>query len=163
MGAKRYIVGLDPGTEKVGFALMEDDLDTRGDLRLLDHELIAVEGTRPFRLYWIHERLTKLFSKLRDRRLDVAVEKMFISNNPATAIILGEARGVVLAAAGAVPKARLFDYFPSEHKKTVAGHGGATKYQAMLAVRLILKIDVDLPLDVADACCIGVHHARIGH
>lgn len=163
MENSRLIVGIDPGTEKVGFAVLEQDLDRKDTPRLLEHDLIHAQGTRPFRLFWIHEKLRELFERHRERnRIDVAIEKMFLGDNPATCIILGEARGVAMAAAGAVPKARIFDYFPSEHKKSIAGHGGATKYQAMLAVRLLLHIEDELPLDVADACCIAVHHSRVG-
>ncbi len=163
MGEKRIIVAVDPGTEMAGLAVLEQDLDTKAAPRLLEHSLIRAQGTRPFRLFWIHERMTEIFQKYkRARRLDVAIEKMFVGNNPSTAIILGEGRGVVLAAAGAVRGARIFDYFPSEHKKSVAGHGGASKYQAMLAVRLILNLEEDLPLDVSDACSVGIHHSRVG-
>lgn len=164
MGEKRLIVAVDPGTEKVGVAILEQDLDTKQMPVLLEHELIHAQGDRPFRLFWIHERLTELVAKYRKkyRRIDFAIEKMFMGDNPATCIILGEARGVVLAAAGSVPKARIFDYFPAQHKKSVGGHGGATKYQVMLAVRVMLGISEELPLDVSDACSIGIHHAMFG-
>jgi len=163
MGEKRIIVGIDPGSEFAGVAVLEQDLDRKDTPRPLEHDLIRAQGTRPFRLYWIHEKLAELFQRYKTaKRIDVAIELMFLGNNPKTSIILGEARGVVLAAAGAVPKARIFDYAPSSHKKSVAGHGGATKYQAMLAVRLLLGITEDLPLDVSDAYCIAVHHSRIG-
>lgn len=163
MGDKRVIIGIDPGTEFVGFAVLEQDLDRKDTPRPLEHDLIRAQGSRPFRLFWIHEKLRELFERHRARRrIDVAVELMFVGNNPQTSMILGEARGVVMAAAGAVPKARIFDYAPSSHKKSVAGHGGATKYQAMLAVRLLLGLEGDLPLDVSDAYCIAVHHSRVG-
>lgn len=163
MGDKRLIVAVDPGTENVGVAILEQDLDTKEMPRLLEHELIRAQGTRPFRLYWIHERLTEIIQKYKKyRRIDVAVERMFIDKNPQTALALGEAHGVVLAAAGSVPKARIFDYFPAQHKKSVGGHGGATKYQVALAVRVMLKLDEMLPLDVSDACSIGLHHAMFG-
>lgn len=159
--ARRYIVAVDPGTVSVGVAVLEDELDSGRGLRLLDHALIQPQGQKHFRLFWIHEKLTEIFLKFGDRRLDIAIERMFVGNNPSTAIVLGEARGAVLAAAGAVKLARIFDYSPGEHKRSVSGNGQAQKYQCMLAVRAILKLDEDLPLDVADAACLGVHHARV--
>ena len=161
--AKRYIVAVDPGTVAVGVAVLENELDSGRGLRLLDQRLIRPQGEKHFRLFWIHEKLTEVFKQYSNRRLDIPIERMFVGNNPQTAIILGEARGAILAAAGAVKAARVFDYSPGEHKKAVAGNGQAEKYQCALAVRLILGLDdkVDLPLDVADACCLGVHHARV--
>lgn len=159
----RWIVGVDPGTEWAGVAILEQDVESRTGLKLVDHEHIKVQGQRPFRLYWIHERLTKIFQRLKaqdpGRRMDVAVELMFMGDNPKTSIILGEARGVILAAAGAVPKARIFDYSPSEMKARVAGHGHAEKAQVACAVSLTLKLDYLLPLDVADAAGHAILHS----
>lgn len=165
MSKKRYVVGVDPGTLVVGWAVLEDELDTGRGLCLVDHGVIQPQGEKHFRLYWVHEKLSELFRRLKDRRLDVALERMFVHKNPATAIVLGEARGAVLAAAGAVKGARIFDYSPGEMKKAVAGHGMAQKYQVQLAVRLLLKLDEkeEIPLDVSDAMGLGVYHAtRIG-
>lgn len=161
MPKKRYIVGLDPGTLVVGWAVLEDELDTGRGLQLLDHGVIRPQGEKHFRLYWVHEKLSELFRKLADRRLDVALERCFVHKNPATAIVLGEARGAVLAAVGEVKGARVFDYSPGEMKKAVAGHGMAQKYQVQLAVKLLLKIDPEeeIPLDASDAMGLGVYHA----
>lgn len=163
MGALRWIVGCDPGTVDVGVAVLMEDLETRSGLRLVDHELIHVEGQRHFRLYWIHERLTKIFTRLKaqapGRRMDVAVEHALVYKSPSTAIVMGEARGVILAAVGAVPKARIFDYAPSSMKKAVAGHGGAEKAQVAAAVSLRLALPDLLPLDVADAAGLAILHS----
>lgn len=159
MSAKRYTIGIDPGTVACGYAVLENELDSGGGLKLLEHGLISPQGQKHFRLFWVLEKLTALFLRHKDRRLDIAVERMFVGKNSATAIVLGEARGVVLAAAGAVKKARIFDYSPGEYKKAIAGNGHAEKYQVGLAVRLLLKIDEDLPLDVSDAAALGLFHA----
>lgn len=163
MPAMRWIVGCDPGTSEVGVAVLEEDIETRSGLRLVDHELISVEGTRPFRLHWIHERLTKIFQRLKKtdpgRRMDVAVELMFVWKSPKVAIVMGEARGIILAAAGAVPKARIFDYQPSSMKKAIADHGHAEKAQVAAAVSLKLGLPDLLPLDVADAAGLAILHS----
>jgi crossover junction endodeoxyribonuclease RuvC len=164
MACMRWIVGVDPGSVAVGVAVLEEDIETRTGLRLVEHEWIQVEGSRAFRLYWIHERLTKIFRKLREaapgRRTDVAVEYMFMGDNPKRAIELGEARGVVLAAAGNHPKVQLFDYPPSSMKKHVGGHGQAEKAQVAAAVSLKLGLQDLLPLDVADAAGHAIFHAE---
>ena len=159
MGAKRYVIGCDPGTTAVGVCALEDELDSGHGLKMLDTLLIRPDGQRHFRLFWVHEKLLAFFKKFSDRRLDIAVELMYMGNNPQTAIILGEARGVVLAAAGAVRSARVFDQQASVMKKVVAGHGGASKYQVAAAVSLKLKLQDLLPEDVADAAGHAILHA----
>lgn len=163
MPCKRFILGVDPGTVAVGVAVLEEDIETRTGLRLIDHELIKVDGARHFRLFWIHDRLMKVMRRLQqgdpNRRLDVALELMFMGDNPKTAIILGEARGVVLAAVGSIRGAQVFDYAPSEMKKAVAGHGGAQKAQVAAAVSLRLGLPDLLPLDVADAAGHAILHS----
>ncbi|HYE98923.1 MAG TPA: crossover junction endodeoxyribonuclease RuvC [Planctomycetota bacterium] len=164
MPALRWIVGCDPGTAEAGIAILEEDIETRSGLRLVDHEHICVEGSRAFRLYWIHERLTKIFQRLKEtdpgRRMDVAVEFMFAgARNPKTSMVMGEARGIILAAAGAVPKVRIFDYSPSAMKKAIADHGFAQKAQVAAAVSLKLNLPELLPLDVADAAGLAILHS----
>jgi crossover junction endodeoxyribonuclease RuvC len=163
MPSLRWIVGVDPGTAQCGVAILEENVESRTGLRLVDHEWVNADGPRHFRLYWIHERLTKIFRRLKDmdpsRRMDVAVELMFMGDNPKTSIILGEARGVILAAVGAVPRARIFDYPPAMMKKEVAGHGSAEKAQVAAAVSLKLGLPELLPLDVADAAGHAILHS----
>ena len=164
MPSMRWIVGVDPGTVSPGVAVLEENVESRTGLRLVEHELIKVEGQRSFRLYWIHDRLTKLFQRLEaqqpGRRMDVAVEYMFVGSNAKTSMIMGEARGVILAAAGAVPKARIYDYPPSSMKLEIAGHGHAEKPQVAAAVSLLLGLDELLPFDVADAAGLAILHSR---
>lgn len=163
MTCLRWIVGVDPGTSEVGVAVLEENVESRTGLRLVEHEWIQVQGQRAFRLYWIHERLTKIFRRLKEadpgRRMDVAVEYMFVGDNPKVAVIMGEARGVILAAAGAIRKARVFDYPPSLMKKAVAGIGNAEKAQVAAAVSLRLGLSEQLPLDVADAAGHAILHS----
>ncbi len=156
--SRRRIVGVDPGTEVCGFCVVDYDSDSGKDVRLLECGVIRAEGRRPFRLFWLHEKLSALFKRQAGIPLDVAVERAFVGKNAATAIVIGEARGVVLAAAGALEDARLFDYSPMEAKKSIGGSGSATKWTVAAAVRGILRLEEDLPLDATDAASIALHH-----
>ncbi len=156
--ARRRIIGIDPGTEVAGFCILDFDTDSGKDVRLLDVGVIRVEGRRHFRLWWLHEKLVELFSKHKGVALDVVVERAFVFKNPSTAIVIGEARGVVLAAAGGLEDARLYDVSPMEAKKSVGGRGDASKYTVAAAAKAILGIDEELPLDATDAASIALHH-----
>lgn len=162
MFRKRRIVGVDPGTEFVGFGVLEHDLDSGLGLRLLESGRIHAQGSKAFRLFWIHEKMEALFLKYKDQRIDLAMEQTFVGRDARGAIVMGEGRGAILAAAGAVRGLRPFDYMPSEAKKSIAGNGGASKYQVAAAVSVILKLKEMVPLDESDAISIGLHHYQKG-
>jgi len=165
MKPRRRIIAVDPGTLVAGVAVADHDCDSGKNLELLDCEAITVEGSRPFRLAWLFEKLTVFFKKWGTERVDICVERAWVGKNPQTAIIIGEARGVVLAAAGTLRRARYFDYAAYDVKKSVGGNRSAEKYLIAQVVRSILRIPerVELPLDATDAAAILVHHYLQGN
>lgn len=165
MKPRRRIIAVDPGTVVAGVAVADHDCDSGKNLELLDCEAITVEGSRPFRLNWLREKLDVFFRKWATERVDVCVERAWVGKNPQTAIIIGEARGVVLASAGAIRRARFFDYPTFQIRKTVGGNKGADKYLIAQVVRSILRVPetVELPLDATDAAAILVHHYLQGN
>lgn len=162
MPRQRRIVGVDPGTEFVGWAVIEHDLDSGRGLRLVESGRIHAQGTKAFRLFWIHEKMEALFLKYKDQRIDLAMEQTFMGKDPRAAITMGEGRGAVLTAAGAVRGIRCYDYMPACAKKSIAGNGGASKYQVAAAVSLMLNLKECVPLDESDAISIGLHHFHLG-
>lgn len=87
----------------------------------------------------------------------VALEGGFFCKNVKTAVILGEARGVVIAAcAGAgVP---VYEYSPRRVKQAVVGFGNAGKEQVQKMVMAILRLDEKPHEDAADALAIALCH-----
>lgn len=87
----------------------------------------------------------------------VAVESLFAHyKHPATAIVMGHARGVLLLAIRAA-KVKLLEYKPNEVKKSLTGNGHAPKEQMQRAVQLRFGLaDVPRPPDVADALAIAL-------
>jgi len=88
-----------------------------------------------------------------------AVEEVFVNKNAQSTLKLGQARGVVLLAAG---KAGLVvgEYAPSLVKKAVVGTGGADKDQVHAMVsRLLPGVVIDGP-DAADALAVAICHAH---
>lgn len=141
------ILGIDPGSVATGFGVIE-----RSGNRLAH---VAHGTIRPPRGAPIQQRLALIFTELQavieQHRPDRAViEAVFVSASPRSALVLGQARGVALAALGAasVPVGELA---AREIKKAVVGTGAATKSQIQAMVSELLRLEVRPPSDAADA------------
>ena len=88
----------------------------------------------------------------------MAIEDTFYSINVKSALLLGQARGVLLLAAASmeIPSA---SYAPRKVKQSVAGNGAADKKQVQYMVQQILNMDKPpKPLDVSDALAVALCH-----
>lgn len=150
------IIGIDPGSRATGFGLIERvgqqlSYISSGDIRTHGHDFFA-------RLEEIHSGIEVVLSEY---RADIcAVEGVFIAKNASSALKLGQARGVALAAvlAREIP---IVEHAPRLVKKTVVGTGSATKEQVKYMVQKHLRIEGDLSSDAADALAIAICHALI--
>jgi crossover junction endodeoxyribonuclease RuvC len=151
-------LGIDPGSNATGFALVERD---RGRFVLLDHGVIRTQAADPVaaRLLEIYEGLSAV---MRVHRPEVAVvEQIFAHRSAESAIRLGQARGIallVVAQAGLTPA----EYNPMTVKKTVAGHGGAGKPEVQRLVQRLLGAESVLPADAADAAALAMTWLILG-
>ncbi len=91
-----------------------------------------------------------------------AVEGIFFAKNPNTAMVLGQARGVVLACCeeAGLP---VYEYPPRRVKQAVVGVGSADKSQMIRMVRSVLGLGEDPQEDAADALGIAICHAHCAH
>jgi crossover junction endodeoxyribonuclease RuvC len=113
----------------------------------------------PQRLAELRRELVALID---EQRPDVvAVEHVFFQVNVRTAMSVGQASGLALAAA-AEAGCRVVQYTPNQVKGAVAGHGGASKaeVQRMVQARLGLTAPPEPP-DAADAAAIALCHLSI--
>lgn len=152
------ILGIDPGTAIIGYALVEK----RGaDLILREADAIRIPpiGHKAERLAMLHKKLTALIKKLHPDM--IAVEKLFFLKNQKTAFDVAEARGVILSTA-ALAKIPVSEYTPLEVKMVSVGYGKADKNQVREMVRAILKLkEVPRLDDVTDAMAIAVAGAHL--
>ena len=103
----------------------------------------------------IHSGVEQVISELNP--VVMAVEDVFVSRNASSALKLGQARGVVVAAASSA-KLPIFSYAPRLIKKNLAGTGSASKEQVAFMVKALLNLP-DLPSsDAADALAIALCH-----
>jgi len=147
----RYL-GIDPGTSRIGYGVIED---AGGTLRPLAWGIIEQDGQ--------HVRGDKtaaaqgLRDLLRTYRPDSAgVERLFFMNNQRTAMSVSEMRGVLLLTLqeSGVP---VLEFTPQQVKLTVCGHGRATKRQMQDMVRMLLHIREPItPDDAADGLALAL-------
>jgi crossover junction endodeoxyribonuclease RuvC len=149
------ILGIDPGLERVGYAVVQK----RGSqLTSLEHGLIKTPRTEtPARLAQIYEEVRALIERFKPDA--VATERLFFSKNQTTAMDVAKALGVVQLAAAQAGLA-CTEYSPPEVKLSVVGNGAAEKPQVeFMVVRLLGLAEPPRPDDVADALAVAVTHA----
>ncbi len=148
------ILGLDPGSLRTGFGVIDCG---GGTLTIVAQGCIATAGgPLADRLRIIHARVAELI--VEHRPTEVAVERVFLSKNADSALKLGQARGAALAA---VPAALgVHEYAPRAVKLAVVGIGGAEKTQVAHMVKQLLRVELRLAADAADALAIAICHAN---
>ncbi len=146
------VLGIDPGSRRCGYGVVA----RRGArLELVDAGVLA-PGDRP-----MAERLASLLDGLddvisREKPAEVSIEQVFCGASARSALVLGQARGVAMAAA-ARAGLPVFEYAPAEVKLAFTGSGRASKDQMLRTARVLLGAAPRLS-DVADALALAVCH-----
>jgi crossover junction endodeoxyribonuclease RuvC len=150
------ILGIDPGSSVTGYGVVE-----RCDGRL-SH--VAHGTVRMPPALALAQRLDHLYQTVTDVLAGhtpdcVAVETVFVAVSPRSALVLGQARGAILAAlaAGGLP---VNEYAPTRIKRSVTGNGRATKQQVKVMVKRLLALDKLPASDAADALAAAIAHAN---
>ncbi|MXY22806.1 MAG: crossover junction endodeoxyribonuclease RuvC [Dehalococcoidia bacterium] len=149
------VLGVDPGTYKMGIGLVESDGESYS-LRLSDALSPPRKAELAARLGWLHGRLEELVAELRPDV--VAVESPFVGRNIKAAISVGQAQAVAMVAAAShgIPVSM---YAPREVKKAVTDNGGSSKEQVQDMVQFLLDLPNPLePSDRADAAAVAICH-----
>jgi crossover junction endodeoxyribonuclease RuvC len=151
------VLGIDPGTASTGYGVVESH---SGRLAALDGGVIETAAGLPLerRLTTIHTRVAELIDE--HRPAAVAVEDLYFGANAHSALAVGQARGVVLLAAGraALPCA---SYTPQQVKGAVCGNGRAEKAQVQQMVqRLLALAELPQPDHAADALAVAICHVN---
>jgi crossover junction endodeoxyribonuclease RuvC len=151
------VLGIDPGTANTGFGVV-----ARHGARLvaLDGGVIETSaGDDPgARLADIYTRVCALLDDYRPDAL--AVEDLYFGANARSAFAVGQARGVIILAAGqrGLP---CRSYTPQQVKGAVCGSGRADKHQVQRMVQALLALtDLPRPDHAADALAVAICHAN---
>ena len=152
------ILGVDPGSRKTGYGLIEN---SGNRIRHLASGCIRLNAKHPLsdRLSMLSRELEQLIEEFRP---DCgAVEKVFFAKNAQSALTLGHARGVILLKFSErhLP---IHEYQALKVKQTVVGVGRANKDQIQHMVRILLNLQNSLQEDEADALAVAITHAHLG-
>lgn len=157
MDFERIIMGIDPGTNVMGYGILGINGQKITPVILGAIELNKM-GDHYLRLARIYERVTGIIAQYLPDEL--AIEAPFYGKNVQSMLKLGRAQGVAMAAALArdIPIA---EYAPLKVKQVVTGNGAASKEQVANMLCHILKMDHSkLPsmLDATDALAVALTH-----
>ncbi len=153
----RLIIGLDPGLAATGWGIIEA---SGNRLRHIAHGTVKTAAAAP-----LAERLVALYDGLvaviaANGATEAAVEEVFVNANPQSTLKLGQARGVVLLAAGRAGLP-VHEYSTRLVKKALTGTGAAEKAQVQAMVERLLPGIKVTGADAADALAVAIAHAHL--
>ncbi len=157
----KRILGIDPGTNVLGFAIIEAD---RQQINLIEMGVLTfthVGDEHTIKLRYIFEQVQDL---IRQHKPDeMAIEAPFFGKNVQSMLKLGRAQGVAIAA-GMVNNLDITEYMPKKIKRAITGNGNASKEQVAGMLENILHRKFDEKyFDSTDALATAVcHHYQSG-
>jgi crossover junction endodeoxyribonuclease RuvC len=155
MQSSNVILGIDPGFDRLGWAVATGD---KNSISILDARCISPPKSANInkRLSWLFHSCQKLLQEIKPTV--AAIENIYFSKNITSAIHVAQVRGIILALLFEqnIP---VFDYNPMQIKLAVAGNGRATKMAIKKMLGLQMKISDHLLLDDAlDAVAVCLTH-----
>ncbi|KTD24449.1 crossover junction endodeoxyribonuclease RuvC [Legionella maceachernii] len=152
------ILGIDPGSRITGYGIIKEE---NRKLHYIDSGCIRTsEGLLSQRLLEIFDGICQLMDHYSPD--EVAIEQVFMHQNPNSALKLGHARGVAMVAA-ASHRVKVSEYSAREIKQSVVGYGAAQKTQVKHMVVNILMLNRAPQNDAADALAIAICHSHMRH
>ncbi|GAB4379532.1 MAG: crossover junction endodeoxyribonuclease RuvC [Salibacteraceae bacterium] len=154
MRKEKVILGIDPGTNVMGFGVL---LVNNRELTSAGLGIVKMtEGDYGLKLKTIFEQTLKLIdTHLPD---ELAIEAPFYGKNVQSMLKLGRAQGVAMAAA-LYREVPITEYSPRKIKQSITGNGGASKEQVAAMIKQLVKLD-RLPkyLDATDGLAVAICH-----
>lgn len=151
------ILGIDPGFDRMGIAILEKK---QGEEKLIFSTCVITNKKESFgdRLFQIGNDLEKIILKYKPDYL--SIEKLFLTSNQMTVMHVSEARGVCIYIAQK-HHLKIFEYSPPQIKLAVTGYGRSSKDAVSLMVSRILKINSPVKIldDEFDAIAIALTHS----
>jgi crossover junction endodeoxyribonuclease RuvC len=150
------ILGIDPGLQKTGWGIV---LSRGNALQYRASGLIKTDAEQslPIRLAHIHRELARVIEEHKPEA--AAVEETFVNQNPASALKLGQARGVALSVP-ALYGLETAEYAANKVKKSIVGSGHADKNQIGMMIQRLLPACGRISEDEADALAVAICHAH---
>ena len=149
------ILGIDPGTNYMGYGVLEVEGNQLRAVVMGDIDLHKIAD--PYdKLRYIFERVRELIDNYSPR--EVALESPFFGQNVQSMLKLGRAQGVAMAAALSCNKS-VAEYAPTRIKQSITGSGAASKEQvASIVLRTLKFADPPRRLDATDGMAVALTH-----
>lgn len=149
------ILGIDPGSQITGYGIIDTDGNhsthvTHGSIRIEAEEL-------PDKLRNIFEQIISVITQYQPE--EMAIERVFMHRNADSALKLGQARGVAIAAC-ATRDLKIFEYTANQVKQATVGKGHAAKEQVQHMVKVLLCLEQIPQADAADALAVALCHGH---
>lgn len=147
------ILGIDPGLATTGWGIIETKNNQQ---KVIKYGTIKTKPNKnlPLRLQQLHQEILSLITQHKPDRM--AVEKVFFGSNAKSALMVGQARGVVLLCA-AQKNLSVNEYAPLQIKIAITSYGRAEKDQMQKMVKILLKLKkIPQPDDAADALAVAL-------
>lgn len=151
----RCVLGIDPGSVITGYGLV--NVQGRQTTYCASGCIRTSGDNLPARLGQIYSAVKDLIIQYQPD--EFAIENVFVARNPQSALKLGQARGVAIAAAVAA-ELPIYEYAARQVKQAVVGTGRANKEQVQHMIQVILKLSGLPQADAADALAIAVCHVN---
>lgn len=152
------ILGIDPGSRVTGYGIIKE---VKNKLYYVDSGCIRTQGNiLSERLLQIYNGICQLMDEYRPD--EVAIEQIFMHQNPNSALKLGHARGAAMVAS-ASHRVPIFEYSAREVKLAIVGYGAAQKTQVNHMVMQLLALNTKPQSDAADALGIALCHGHQRH
>ena len=155
MATEKIILGIDPGTNIMGFGLIKI-INKKMELIRLDELMLKKYDDHYLKLKLIFERTIHIIDTYHPD--EIAIEAPFFGKNVQSMLKLGRAQGVAMAA-GLSREIPITEYSPKKIKMAITGNGNASKEQVAKMLQSLLKIK-ELPtnLDSTDGLAAAVCH-----
>lgn len=158
---QQIIMGVDPGTNVLGYSVILSDKNT---IKILTNGILHLQKIENhfYKLRSIHETLSGLIGQFNPSVL--AIEAPFFGRNVQSMLKLGRAQGAAILAAASFDL-EIIEYSPRKIKQSITGKGNASKEQVALMLKSLLQMP-GLPeyFDETDALAAAVchHNCRSG-
>lgn len=147
------ILGIDPGLATTGYGIVEI---VGRRIAHREHGIVRTSARSPY-----HERLMVLSKEIkriirRRSPQSIGIEKLYIHKNLKTAMMVGEARGVLIFTVATL-RIPFYEFTPLQVKQALTGYGRATKLQVQKMVQRILQMrQLPEPDDAGDALAVAI-------
>ena len=151
----KRILGIDPGSRLSGFGII--DVHQKKSVYVTSGCIRMQAKLMPLRLHEIYTGINQIIEQYQPTIS--AIEQIFMYRNAATALKLGQARGVAMVACvqHGLP---VHEYAPTQIKQAVVGTGRADKIQVQHMVKVLLSLSNTPQTDAADALAVAICHAH---